>query len=90
MNGGRLDLSLSHSSSPAGGDGALGADDGGEAEAAAAAGRGARDLPPVPALLLPAALPQRRLPAPQQVSSYFNDLLVICCWSCHILLLIRT
>lgn len=51
--------SLSH----ADGDGALGADDGGEAEAAAAAGRGTRDLPPVPAVLLPSAVPQRRLPA---------------------------
>lgn len=72
------------------GDGALGADGRGEAEAAAAAGCGTRDLPPVPAVLLLAALPQRRLPASQQVSSCFNDLLVICCWSCYILLLIGT
>lgn len=48
-------------------DGVLDADDRREAEAAAAAGRGARNLPPVPAVLLPAALPQRRLAAPQQV-----------------------
>lgn len=45
----------------------MGADDLREAEAAAAAGRGARDLPSVSAVLLSAALPQRRLAAPQQV-----------------------
>lgn len=68
----------------------MGADDLREAEAAAAAGRGARDLPSVSAVLLSAALPQRRLAAPQQVSACLNDLLVVCCWSCDILLFIRT
>ena len=49
-------------------DGPLGADDGGETEAAAAAGPGTRDLSPVPALLLPVALSQCRLTAPEQVT----------------------
>lgn len=64
-----LSLSFLFSCSHSNGDGVLGACDGEEAEAEAAAGRGTRSLPPVSAVLLPAALPERRLPAPQQVTS---------------------
>ena len=67
--GGPLDLSLSLQCSfrYADGDGALDADDGGDAEAASAAGRGTRDLSPVPSVLPAAAVPQRRLPAQQVI-----------------------